>query len=443
MNTRSVAFCTLGCKLNQFESAQMAGQMADAGFKVVRFDQLADIYVINTCTVTHKGDHRCRAAIRKAQRKNASAAIVVAGCGCQVAGETYASIPGVTLILGNRDKMDIAAILKGLGNDRDVVSSISPHQQHSTGNEPMIDRFFDYSRAFVKVQEGCDSQCAYCIIPRARGPNRSMKPDWVIEQVQRLVEAGYQEIVLCGTHLGTYGSDLNEALSLAALLRRMLDETGVRRVRLSSIEPREFTDELIEEIASETRICRHLHIPLQSGCDSVLCAMNRDYTTADYSALIKRLKRGRAGICIGADVIVGFPAELNREFELTSEFIQDLDLSYLHVFSYSTRPGTPAAEKYRSSDLIPSEEIKSRSKILRGISSAKRHAFCTSEVGSKLDVLVLKKIDEKSGRRLSLSDNYINVLVDADASFAGQIIDVELTSFSGELAMGERTSVPY
>lgn len=333
----SVAFFTLGCKLNQFESAAMAGQLESAGYDVIDPKWRADIYIINTCTVTGKTDHRNRAAVRRAQRLNPDAVIVVAGCYSKVAPSEVAAMAGVDLIIGNAEKTKIVSLLRGFFEGREPFSgSQEPAIRDRT---PMIDRFFDYSRAFVKVQEGCDSQCAYCIIPRARGPNRSMPPSWVIAQVQKLVDAGYQEVVLCGTHLGTYGLDLPQEQKFADILRRILKETAVQRIRLSSIEPMEFDAELREVIVSSKRICRHLHIPLQSGCDDVLKAMNRGYSTDDYRELIEWFKAKSPKMCVGADVIVGFPAESESRFGETLRFVQSVDLSYLHVFSYSIRPG--------------------------------------------------------------------------------------------------------
>ncbi len=439
---RSVAFLTLGCKLNQFESAAMAGQLEEAGFEIIDPKRPADVYIINTCTVTGKTDHRSRAAVRRAQRLNLDAVIVVAGCYCKVAPDEVEALPGVDLIIGNAEKTKIVALVRGLFGGREPFSgsqrsAIRDPRSAIRNRAPMIVRFFDYSRAFVKVQEGCDSQCAYCIIPRARGPNSSMSPDWVIKQVQKLVGAGYQEVVLCGTHLGTYGLDLAQGPTFTDMLKRILEETSVPRVRLSSIEPMEFDAELREAIVSSNRICRHLHIPLQSGCDAVLKAMNRGYSTDDYRELIDWFKAKCPGMCIGADVIVGFPAETEAQFEATLAFIRSISLSYLHVFSYSVRPGTPAARDYTTRQQVPPEEIKRRSRALRAESRAKRLRFSQALLGTTLDVLVLKRTDERTGRRLALSDNYVNVLVDADESLAGQIIPARITCVTEDAVMGE------
>jgi len=439
---RSVAFLTLGCKLNQFESAAMAGQLERAGYEIIDPKRPADVYIINTCTVTGKTDHRSRAAVRRAQRLNPDAVIIVAGCYSKVAPDEVAEMAGVDLTIGNAEKTKIVALVRGLFGGREPFSgsqrsAIRDPQSAIRNRAPMIERFFDYSRAFVKIQEGCDSQCAYCIIPRARGPNRSMPPDWVVGQVQQLVDAGYQEVVLCGTHLGTYGLDLPQGPTFADMLRCILEQTSVQRVRLSSIEPMEFDTELREAIVSSNRICRHLHIPLQSGYDAVLKAMNRGYSTDEYRKLIEWFKAESPGMCIGADVIVGFPAESEARFEATFEFIQSADLSYLHVFSYSIRPGTPAARDYAAHEQVPPEEIKRRSRMLRAESRAKRLRFSQTLLGSTLSVLVLKRTDERTGRRLALSDNYVNVLVNADDSLAGQIISARITSVAEDAIMGE------
>jgi threonylcarbamoyladenosine tRNA methylthiotransferase MtaB len=264
-----------------------------------------------------------------------------------------------------------------------------------------------------------------------------MAPDWVIAQVRKLVDAGYQEVVLCGTHLGTYGRDLGAAVNFPGLLGRILEETAVRRVRLSSIEPMEFDAGLREAIVSSERICRHLHIPLQSGCDDVLKAMNRGYSTSDYTELIEWFKARCPAMCIGADVIVGFPAESESRFEETLEFIRGIDLSYLHVFSYSVRPGTPAARDYSADEQVPPEEIKRRSRTLRAESRRKRLAFHQTLLRTRLDVLVLKRTDEATGRRLALSDNYVNVLVNADQSLAGRIIPARIVAVSEDAVTAE------
>lgn len=436
----------------------MAGQLEEAGFEIIDPKRPADVYIINTCTVTGKTDHRSRAAVRRAQRLNLDAVIVVAGCYCKVAPDEVEALPGVDLIIGNAEKPKIVALLRGLVSGSDSLENqlgftteternggVPPAAVgaplaapfRSPSEEPMIVRFFDYSRAFVKVQAGCDSQCAYCIIPRARGPNSSSSPDWVIKQVQKLVGAGYQEVVLCGTHLGTYGLDLAQGPTFTDMLKHILEETSLKRVRLSSIEPMEFDAELREAIVSSNRICRHLHIPLQSGCDAVLKAMNRGYSTDDYRELIEWFKAKCPGMCIGADVIVGFPAETEAQFEATLAFIRSIDLSYLHVFSYSVRPGTPAARDYTSRQQVPPEEIKRRSRALRAESRAKRLRFSQALLGSTLDVLVLKRTDGQTGRRLALSDNYVNVLVDADESLAGQILPARITSVTEDAVMGQ------
>ena len=433
----TVAFFTLGCKLNQFESAAMAAQLQKAGFQTVEFGQPSDIYIINTCTVTAKTDRRNRAAIRRAQRLNPDALIVVAGCYSRVAPREIGSIPGVDLAIGNKEKAHIVPLLQRLLRDRAVDTSVSQDGEPRPAEQnPMIERFFNYSRAFVKIQEGCDWQCAYCIIPRARGPNRSMPPDWVIDQVQKLADNGYQEIVLCGTRLGTYGVDLVAGPSLATLLTRILASTDIRRVRLSSIEPMGFDEQLKEVIVSSNRICRHLHIPLQSGSDAVLRAMNRPYSTSDYRRLVDWFKSRCPDMCIGADLVVGFPAEGEADFRETTEFIQDIDLSYLHVFSYSVRPGTPAANRYSESQLISPEVVRRRSRFLRSLSRAKRRSFAKSQVGRTLNMLVLRKTDDSSGKRMALSDNYLNVLVDADDASAGQILPAEVLSVTESAIVG-------
>ena len=442
MRRRRVSFYTLGCKLNQFESAVMAARLSRAGFEIVDWGSSADVFVINTCTVTGKTDYRSRQAIRKAQRLNPEAMIVATGCYAEVSSGVLQSMPGVHLVVGNAEKERIAELI--LSCDRPSSARIFVGGRGSRAKSTdgvMIDRFFGYSRAFVKIQEGCDAQCAYCIIPQARGPNKSAEPGWVVSQVRRLVESGYEEVVLCGTHLGTYGQDLSPRMTLGDLLCRILDETGVGRIRLSSIEPGEFDEGLMELLVSSKRICRHLHIPLQSGSDDVLRAMGRSYSAGDYARVVRWFKERSWQFCIGADVIVGFPTETEAQFEETVRFVEEIGLSYLHVFSYSPRPGTPAARDYPDGGIVGPGQRRRRSKRLRLVGMRLRRRFYESLVGQRVEVLVLNKMDESTGKRLALSDNYVNVLVDADAAPIGRVVQARVVSVVDDGVIGEIEAV--
>ncbi|MBU0609804.1 MAG: tRNA (N(6)-L-threonylcarbamoyladenosine(37)-C(2))-methylthiotransferase MtaB, partial [Armatimonadetes bacterium] len=354
----TAALKTLGCKLNQYESEQMREQLQHLGYAIVDFDTPADLVLINSCTVTHHADRDTRRLARRAKKTNAHAFVVVTGCYAEVSPEELRAIPEIDLVCRMTDKLRIGELVRGLSP---AVSGADPTSDtrgmgsapDTAGDRPraphLISQFAEHTRCFVKVQEGCNARCSYCIIPQARGPSRSVPPEEVLEQARRLVLAGHPEIVLIGTHLGQFGLDLPQADGLVALVRCLAAIPELQRLRLSSIEPREVSEDLIALMAQdggqrEPKLCRYLHIPLQSGCDSVLTRMNRPYDTAFYADLIGRTHAAQPAAGLGADVIVGFPGESEEEFEQTRQFVEGLPLSYLHVFTYSRRKGTPAAD---------------------------------------------------------------------------------------------------
>ncbi len=435
----TAALITLGCKLNQFETEQMREQLEAMGFRIVPWQEKADLYIVNSCTVTSKADRDTRRLARQAKRNNPQAFVIVAGCYADTGADQLRQIEEIDLLLPNRDKMRLGEILHQLGlSDRPVTLPAY------AGEGPLIRRFSGHTRAFVKVQQGCDAACAYCIIPRARGPSRSVPPEEVVRQVRALAAAGHAEIVLIGTHLGRYGLDLDPPTTLSELCRKLCEIEEVGRLRLSSIEPREIDDELVallsdggqalagdaRRLAGQGKLCRHLHIPLQSGTDEILRAMRRPYDTAFYAELIHRLVREIRGICIGADVMVGFPGESEELFEETVQFIEQLPLSYLHVFTYSPRPGTPAAEM---DGQVPPEERKRRNHVLRRIAARKWAEFVASQVGKIVEVIPER---EKNGKLESIADNYLRVRHEGSSELIGRIVRVQITRTEGELAFG-------
>ncbi len=428
---RSICFVTIGCKLNQFETEEMRESVQVRDWQVVEPWQKADVYVINTCTVTAKSDYRSRQAIRRAIRLNKDALVIATGCYAQVAKDEIRSIEGIDFILGNSKKASIVDYLD-LGKQEQPVVDVDDIQEVSCLKSPRrLTRFGSYTRAFVKIQDGCNNYCAYCAVPLARGRSRSKPPLDIEAEIVALTKAGYKEIVLTGVHLGSYGRDLEHPISLADLLVRLSKIETVERLRLSSIEPNDFTTELIGVVADKgNRICDHFHIPLQSGDDRVLKLMGRKYDAAYYFQLIEEIKRHLPNCGIGADVMVGHPGESESAFNNTVKLIEMLPLSYLHVFSFSPRPNTRASTM---GDQVKPEEKKQRSLILREIGKAKSLKFRESLLGKGLQVLTLSKIQK--GYTSSLSTNYVKVYI-REPIGVNQIVEVRPVEqiFDGLLA---------
>jgi threonylcarbamoyladenosine tRNA methylthiotransferase MtaB len=395
-----------------------------AGFRVVGWDEQADVRVVNTCTVTAKSDRTCRHEIHLAKRLDPDCFLAVTGCFAQVAPEAVASIPGVDLVLGNPDKLDLAGHLAASLQTRPTGSTIavSPHPSQPTFHDELYPHFHGRTRAFLKIQTGCDSHCTYCIVPLARGPARSMPRTTVLERVRLLVGRGHREIVLTGIDLGHWGNDTAEG-SLADLLGLLLRDAWPGRYRLSSVEPLEVDAALIDVVQQAgDRMARHFHLPLQSGADSVLARMGRPYTATQYLEVAGGLARRLPDAALGTDVIVGFPGETESDFEQTLALIEASPLTYLHVFAYSDRPGTPAAAMQPK---IRTEIIKERSERLRDLGARKKAAFRGRLIGSEQKVLVLEE-RSADGRLVGLTGNYMEVLVGDDESLQNKFAEVRL-----------------
>ena len=420
-NKEKVALTTLGCKVNQYESAALAEDLHQKGFSLVSFRSPADVYIINTCTVTAFSDFQARQLIRRAKRTNPQAKIIVTGCYAQVAAADIAALPGVNLVVGNGQKHTIPALLqKSVINSNNTLSDDIFQQKHFC--EMPLTKFSERTRAFLKIQDGCNSFCSYCIVPFARGKSRSLPPENVLAAVTKFVQNGYREIVLTGIHLGTYGYDLNPPTNLTSVLRQIMNCCKKVRYRLSSIEPREITDELLHLLNKEDTLCPHLHIPLQSGDDKILQLMRRNYDSYFYRMLIEKISAAVSDVAIGVDVMAGFPGEGDAEFNNTFQLLQDLPVAYLHVFPYSERPGTAAQKLYPQ---VPENIKKERASILRNLSSKKRNEFALRFLGKKLDVLVEKAKDKKTGLRKGFSKNYLSVLLENnDFSVGGRIVKI-------------------
>ncbi|MBN1629796.1 MAG: tRNA (N(6)-L-threonylcarbamoyladenosine(37)-C(2))-methylthiotransferase MtaB [Thermoleophilia bacterium] len=443
--TRTVAFRTIGCRLNQCETAQMQESLQAEGYRLVDWDEHADIRVINTCTVTHKSDRTCRHEIRAAKRFDPDCVMIAAGCYAQVDADAVAAIEGVDLVLGNLDKLQLPGYLAGLldghgpqppggagptGADaappvsatKPPLVAVTPYPDHPSFEGEQFSHFYGYTRAFLKIQNGCDARCAYCVIPLARGPARSMPKNEVVAQVRLLAARDYREVVLTGIHLGMWGRDTGEG-SLADLLTLLLAQGGADRYRLSSLEPLE-ADEALQEavLRGGDRVAHHFHLPLQSGADSVLRRMNRPYTASQYLEVVTSLARRFPDAALGADVITGFPGETDSEFEDTFSFIEHSPLTHLHVFSYSDRPGTHA---FNMRPKVHVETIHERTLRLRAMGENKKAAFRGRLVGTEQRVLVLKE-RTADGRLVGLTGNYMEVLVTTDERLTNHFVRMRL-----------------
>jgi threonylcarbamoyladenosine tRNA methylthiotransferase MtaB len=424
--TRTVAFATLGCRLNQVDTQELQGRLEARGFRTVPFEERADVVVVNTCTVTARADVSDRQAIRRAVRVNPDARVVVTGCWAQTDPAAAAALPGVDLVVGNRDKDRLPDLLEQLLGDGargatrvhvgdvDAVRTLVPAP---------LGRRTGRSRAFLKIQDGCRHRCAFCIVPVARGQSRSHEPAVVVEQAQRLVAAGHPEIVLTGVDLGDYGADRVPRTTLAALLRELVAIRGLRWIRLSSLLPAYFTPDLIEVVTASPVIAPHFHIPLQSGSDRVLRRMRRPYNTRMYGALVTRLASAIPTLGLGTDLIVGFPGETDDDFDATLALVEALPFSYLHTFAYSARKRTEAAS---FTDRVEGRTIIGRSARLRALGAERNLAFRRGLVGEVMEVLVLETRDRATGRLVGLSGNYVEVVFDGPATLMGQLATVRI-----------------
>jgi threonylcarbamoyladenosine tRNA methylthiotransferase MtaB len=415
MTTISIA--TLGCKVNQFESEALMSALEQRGYGLVPFGEGADITIINTCTVTHRADFQSRQMVRRAFRSNPKSLIIVTGCYSQVEPEAIARIEGVKYLLGNREKDLIPDLLPMMQKGELSRIQVADIQQETRFSDTPLSSFHYHTRAFLKIQDGCDARCSYCIVPHARGRGRSLPQERALEHLKVLKERGFKEVVLTGIHIGSYGLDLSPPFSLEKLLRRIEEEETSHRIRLSSIEPLDFSADLIAFLSQSAKFCPHLHIPIQSGDDEILKKMNRNYNRSLLSDLIQELHQRIPKLSIGADVIVGFPGETDEKFKQTYELIQSLPLSYLHIFPFSKRKGTPASQFPQQVD---EGEIKKRAEEMRELGEQKRQAFYRQFLGQELNVLVEDRREKESGRWKGLSRNYIPVLLSHESGSEGE-----------------------
>ena len=425
---------TLGCKVNQFETETMEGLFRARGYDVVAFEDMADVYVINTCSVTHLSDRKSRQMIRRAARTNPRACIAVTGCYAQVAPEEIRALEGVRVVIGTKERARIVDYVEAsLHETTGIAGTITDIMQARVFEDIPLHALPHRTRAFLKIEDGCQNFCTFCIIPYARGPVKSRELSAVAREMALLTEAGFHEVVLTGIHLGAYGIDLAERPTLADACRTALAEKKLRRLRLGSLESVELSADLLDLIRSEPRFAAHLHLPLQAGSDHVLRAMNRHYSTADFARLIAEVRAAVPGVAISTDIIVGFPGETEEDFAAGMAFVREIGFARMHVFPYSARKGTPAA---RRTDQVPPMVRKERAARMQALAEEMAEAYHRSQLGTVAEVLFETTADDVTD---GLTETYVRVYTDADVA-RGEIVPMRLTHLYRDGIWGEKIS---
>lgn len=429
MNQKTVAFYTLGCKVNQYETNAMKQKMIEAGYEIVEFETPADVYIINTCTVTNMSDRKSRQMIRRAKEHNQNAILIVTGCYAQVAKEELDKIEEIDIVLGNQEKKDILSYLEA--HQTQKQKSISDILHEKTFAEFGTTTYTDKTRAVIKVQDGCDRFCSYCIIPYARGRIRSRKPQDVVSEIQEIAKKGIKEVVITGIHLASYGRECAPQISLIDLLKQINEIDGIKRIRLGSLEPTLMQKEFIEELVKLEKICDHFHLSLQSGCNETLQRMNRRYTVEEFEEGINFLRKNFPNASLTTDIIVGFPGETEEEFETTYEFLKKVNFYKMHVFKYSPRKGTKAAVMPNQIEGKIKEE---RSRKLIELSNQNQENQNRADIGKEVEVL----FEEQEGEYIKgHTSNYRMVYVKSDdTTLENTIQTVIITKTKGEMLVG-------
>lgn len=418
---KKAAFYTLGCKVNQYETEAMAELFADSGYEIKEFTEVADVYVINTCSVTNMGDRKSRQIIRRAKKLNPNAVIAVTGCYAQTAPDEVLAIEGVNLVLGTKDRKNIVTLVEEL-NTESNINHVSDIMSNHEFEELQIKQYSNRTRAFIKIQEGCNQFCSYCIIPYARGRVRSRKMEEVLEEITNLTKHGCQEFVITGIHVTSYGKDLGD-VTLIDLLEEIAKIPEVKRIRLGSLEPGFITKDTLDRLSKMESFCPHFHLSLQSGCDSVLKRMNRKYTTQDIREKCKAIREHFQYPALTTDIIVGFPGETEEEFEETRKFLEEIDLYEMHVFKYSIRKGTKAADmKPQINDQIKAK----RSNVLLEMSKQHQKEFETKQLGMVKEVLIEEKMHGKDHYYTGHTKEYIKVALYSEEPLENKIVKVKL-----------------
>lgn len=433
---KKVAFYTLGCKVNQYDTEAMIELFEKNKYKVVDSSEKADVYVINTCTVTNLGDRKSRQFIRRSKKKNPNSIIVVVGCYAQTASEEIMNIEGVNLVLGTNERNKIVQLVESIDKD-EKVNYVDDIMDVKEFEELSIEKVKGKTRAFLKIQEGCNQYCSYCIIPYARGPIRSRKLENIVSEVNRLAKNGFKEIVLTGIHIASYGKDLKKG-SLIDVIKEVHNVEGIERIRLSSVEPTLLTKDFIREIKVLPKFCPHFHISLQSGCDETLKRMNRKYSTKQYREIVRNLRIEIPEIAITTDIIVGFPGETEEEFMTTYKFVEEMAFSQIHVFKYSPRKGTPSAG---FENQVHGNIKNRRSEKMIELGNELMYRYMNTFINKEIEVLYENyyNIDKKiiSG----LTSNYIRVAATGKDRMIGNIIKTQLTKIEKEIMIGEIVNI--
>ncbi|KUO70691.1 MAG: tRNA (N(6)-L-threonylcarbamoyladenosine(37)-C(2))-methylthiotransferase MtaB [Clostridia bacterium BRH_c25] len=430
---RKAAFYTLGCKVNQYETEAMIESFENAGYETVDYTERADVYIINTCTVTNMGDRKSRQIIRRALELNPDAFVAVVGCYSQIAPREVLEIPGVSLVVGTNERSRIVELVEYTLEQEEKLNLVSDIMEVREFEEMSIRNYKSRTRAFLKIQEGCDQYCTYCIIPYARGHIRSRKPDSIIAEVEELAASGFREVVLTGIHVASYGKDLGDT-SLIEIIEKVHNIDGIERIRMSSVDPNVMTGQFIERLRKLPKICRHFHLSLQSGCDETLKRMNRKYTTEEYKRVVGKLREAFTDVAITTDLIVGFPGETEEEFLMTFDFVKEISFSAMHVFKYSPREGTPAS---KHKNQIKPQIKDARSKLIAELAKKNEEKFKKSFLGRSLKVLYEQPVGENKSLYEGLTDNYIRVVAESQKDIKGKIIETVLYELKEDYVAGK------
>jgi threonylcarbamoyladenosine tRNA methylthiotransferase MtaB len=428
-----VAFSTLGCRVNQYESEAMTEKFIREGYEVVSYEEFSDVYVINTCTVTNMGDKKSRQMISRARRQNPEAVIAVVGCYSQIAPNEVSNIEGVDVVLGTRNKGEIVYWVSRVRQEKEQVVEVYDVLRNNMFEDLNIEEYQSKTRAFLKIQDGCNRFCSYCLIPFARGGVCSKTPDKVIEEVKELANHGFKEIILSGIHTASYGVDLEEKITLVDLIEKIHDIDGIDRIRIGSIDPTFFTEGVIERITKLKKMCPHFHLSLQSGCDETLKRMNRHYTAMQYKDVVEALRKNIPNISITTDIIVGFPGESEEEFNATYEFLKDIELSKMHIFKFSPRKGTKAATM---KEQVAAEVKEDRSKRLIELNNMLEEKFMNKFIGMTMEVLYEQKLQDSQDKYEGYTPNYIKVVSESRENIEGEILKTKLEKSGKDYVIG-------